>query len=473
MEGRLMCQKSSRLWSIAPRSLFCLLVAVVALSACQAPPRGHSGTSPRKKKTSNGVTGKKKAPSLTGEKLKQEMLELAGKAKIFSDTVRGSDGRLTLYYRMKHRTVDNTLLSLLKGKLGANPPGTIIPYSPLNMIIITDKDQNVDEVKKLLDRLDHPPNQVLIRAVVVEITSSSRMEMGFNLINDLSFASRALLRGFESVAQADASVDYTVAPSRTYPGTRFSFAVLGKDTEKWGNLSLIIRALEESGNAEILSRPEILVTQAHQATITTGDEIPIQSGNLVNNVLSLTTTFKQTGVTLKVKPLFIGEDSVTIEVNPDVSAVTGYTEQVVTAGVTLSIPRIATRKASTKITLNNGEVLTIGGLYQRSDRVTETRVPLLGDIPFLGVLFRSKKKEQVYTELIFNIQAIVIKGEETTPLRVITGEAVEARLKEEADEAEEAEKEKAGEGEKKEPPKETPKETPKPAPSKKAPAESK
>jgi general secretion pathway protein D len=392
----------------------CALAAVVAVAGCMSSELSSEDIA---RKALGGDQPPSKGLDLRDPKV---LAELAAKAPKITDIVREPDGRITLFYKMKHRDIDQQLVSLVTGKLSPAPQSAITPYNPLNLLIITDKQENIDAAKAMLDRLDHAPNQVLIRAVVVEMTSSNVLQIGFNLVNDLTHASRAFLRGFESVAQGNAEDDYTSAPTRSYPGTRMSFAVIGRDTEKWGNLSLIIKALEEAGNAEILSRPEILVTQGKNATINTGEEIPIQSGQLVSNVLNLTTTFKNIGVTLTVKPTFIGDKSVSLEVKPEVSVVTRTTLQPI-QGVTLTIPNFAIRKADTCVSLNNGEMLFIGGLYQNSVRVSETRIPILGDIPFLGNLFRSKRNEKIYTELVFALQVFVIKGEESTTVRMEEG----------------------------------------------------
>jgi type II secretory pathway component GspD/PulD (secretin) len=391
--------------SRSKRALFFMLVITAsAFGAC-------NNMVPIVKEPSSFAIGDVDIEGLVSEPSLADLKKIAGDTKR-ENIIREIDGRVTFFYYMKHRAADTGLINILKTKLGHHKvPGKIISYPHLNMLIITDAEENIESVKQILRRLDHPQNQVLIRVRVVEVTSIKKLEVGFNLFNDLTHASRALLRSFSSVAQADPSFNYSKNPSNTQQGSLFRFAVLGKDTEKWGNLSLIIRALEEAGYAKILSRPSILVTQNSSASISTGDDIPIQSGQVINNVLSITTSFKSTGVTLKVKPTFIGDESVILDVNPDVSTVVRYVPQTITAAAEVQIPIIATRKASTKVTLNNDEVLTIGGLVRHSNRVTETRVPLLGSIPYLGYIFRSTEKEEYYTELYFILHVLIIKGE--------------------------------------------------------------
>ncbi|MFH0911549.1 MAG: type II and III secretion system protein, partial [Planctomycetota bacterium] len=167
--------------------------------------------------------------------------------------------------------------------------------------------------------------------------------------------------------------------------------------EKRTALEFFIRYLESRGKARILSAPNLILERGYEGNIITGEELPIVSQTVVSGSISTSTQFKSVGIKLKVLPVMIIGDTVRLQVSPEVSTVTGYTE----AGAGLvSNPVIAVRNASTELKVKDGEIISIGGLYKNEERTVSRRVPVLGSLPGVGHLFRGTWEQKVRTQII-------------------------------------------------------------------------
>ncbi len=182
-----------------------------------------------------------------------------------------------------------------------------------------------------------------------------------------------------------------------------------------------LQALIREGKAKILANPRIVTINGKKATIIAGREIPFQTTKLVSTRTVLTTEFKTAGVKLTVTPTIQEEDFILLEVEPEVSGVVGYQDVVFgdtsegpSRTFVASLPVFSTRKASTQVLVKNGGTLVIGGLYQNNLVKDVEKVPLLGDIPLLGLLFRRTSDKVERTELVIFLTPRIIRPGETT-----------------------------------------------------------
>jgi len=141
----------------------------------------------------------------------------------------------------------------------------------------------------------------------------------------------------------------------------------------------------------------------------------VQSATVVSGSVNTTTLFKRVGIKLRVNLQQIAGDAARVEINPEVSSVIGYTE-ITKEGITN--PIIAIRNVSSTLTLMDGEVLTVGGLLQTEDTQVIRGVPLLSDIPLLGVLFQSRRNQQSKTQLVFFMRAKILPAGQVGEVRV-------------------------------------------------------
>lgn len=175
-----------------------------------------------------------------------------------------------------------------------------------------------------------------------------------------------------------------------------------------GNTLGMIRALAQTGNLRALAEPNIIAMDGQEASFLAGGEFPvpvIQSADNKTGV-SIAVLFKEYGVRLKVKPTIIDEDHIRLELEPEVSTIDFANGVKVDNFV---IPALRTRRAKTGVELRDGQSFSLAGLIDNSEVRTLSKVPVVGDIPILGNLFRSKSFQKNETELMFIVTAQIVK----------------------------------------------------------------
>lgn len=170
-----------------------------------------------------------------------------------------------------------------------------------------------------------------------------------------------------------------------------------------------VRALEEQNKAKVLSEPNLLVLDGCEASILVGGEIPVpivQAGNS-SAATSISVMYKEFGVRLHILPHVTGEDTLQLKVMPEVSAL-DFTNAVTFSG--FRIPAFRTRRAETIVNMRDGQSLIIGGLLQNDMAKMVKKIPVLGDLPVIGELFKTRSFVDGETELV-----IVITPQIVTP----------------------------------------------------------
>lgn len=191
----------------------------------------------------------------------------------------------------------------------------------------------------------------------------------------------------------------------TDPVTDVGLLTLGGIHDSW-QLNAVLQALEANNLADVTSSPKLVVRNGGTATISTVTEIPFPKARITQSGANVATdiNFKPVGVTMTIVPVIAGTDSVILQVHADVSAVTGFVGTDV-----VQTPVTSQRSALTSVHLKNNHSLVIGGLTSESEFETESKVPILGDIPILGFLFRSTSKTRQETEVAFQITPRIVR----------------------------------------------------------------
>ena len=173
-----------------------------------------------------------------------------------------------------------------------------------------------------------------------------------------------------------------------------------------GNMASMIRALQTQGVLRELAEPNLIAMDGQQASFLAGGEfpVPIVQGGGEKSTVSI--VFKEYGVRLNFKPTIIDEDHIRLELEPEVSTI-DFANGVKFDG--FLIPALKTRRAKTGVELRDGQSFALAGLLDNSESRTLSKVPVLGDIPVLGSLFRSKSFQKNETELIFIVTAQLVK----------------------------------------------------------------
>ncbi|MHC4520619.1 MAG: type II secretion system protein GspD, partial [Planctomycetota bacterium] len=278
-----------------------------------------------------------------------------------------------------------------------------------NSLLILTSTKNYERIKPIIDELDKPVGQVLIKVLFAELSHSDSVDLGteFSMLN---------LRSDGDFTQSE---------------TTFGSPLSGLTVQTVeGDLDVTISALQESGRLNVLSRPYILTRNNQTATITVGEEVPIPTGSS-QGTATTTTTFDyrdDIGIVLDVTPSINLDGLVNMVVTPQITTRTGETVQI---SEDLFPEVFATRSADTRVAVRDGQTIVIGGLIE--DQITDTvrKVPLLGDIPIAGHLFKRTIKEKSKTELlIFLTPHVAQEAPDLTPIY----EAERARSSLETDE---------------------------------------
>jgi pilus assembly protein CpaC len=184
-------------------------------------------------------------------------------------------------------------------------------------------------------------------------------------------------------------------------GIANQFGVIGRVHRIFGmTVGSALDALERNGFAKTLAQPTLIALSGEKASFLAGGEFPVpvaQSGGGGTGTQALTVEFKAFGVSLGFTPTVLGDRTINIIVEPEVSAIDPAAS--ITVG-NISIPGLRTRRAHTTVELRDGESFAIAGLLQRDFQTTVNQVPLLGSIPIIGALFRSSSFQKGETELL-------------------------------------------------------------------------
>jgi general secretion pathway protein D len=257
-----------------------------------------------------------------------------------------------------------------------------------SIIVITDEETN-RQIGRVIDTLDKPVPQVLIKVLFLEVTYSKGLDLGV----EGSFTFQDAAGGEEHSVMSDFGVENA---------SRGGFyRIVDED------FRLTMRALATTGNLEVLSRPSVLTRNNETAMITIGQEVPfIRNSRITDNGQTINTVeYEDIGIILEVTPHITAERLVEMEVSPEISTLTAET---VPISDTVNAQVIAKRSAETRVVVADGKTVVIGGLMEDNDTVSVSKIPILGDIPLLGALFRRTIKSNTKTELLIFLTPYVV-----------------------------------------------------------------
>ncbi len=264
-----------------------------------------------------------------------------------------------------------------------------------NTFIVTDLPTKIEEVEQMLAAFDTPPRQVLIEAKIVQVTLDDDFKMGIEWDRLLSQAKYHSLR-FTASFPASSLSSYQ----------KISIGTLATD-----DYTVTVNLLKSVGKTELISFPRIAVLSGEEAKILveTKEAYVTQaiSQSEATTITAESTEYVDVGVKLYVTPIVHPDGFITMEIKPEVSSVI---RTLITAQGN-QIPIIGTTEAKTKVVIKDGVSVIIAGLIKDKKTISEKRVPLLGSIPLLGVLFRSKSEEIDKTETVVFLTPRIISGE--------------------------------------------------------------
>jgi len=265
----------------------------------------------------------------------------------------------------------------------------VVADEDTNSLIVRAASKHVDRITELLVELDRATPQVLIKVLIAEVTHEDEIDLGseFSILN-LQFAVNVEGRG--DLGGNDEEAGGLVTATMT------------------GGLAASFNALQREGRLNVLSRPYILASDNQEASITVGQEVPFitnsrttETGQTINTI-----EYEDIGIILNVTPQINPQGLVIMDVAPEISHLTDTT---VPISETVNASVYAKLSAQTQVAIRDGQTIVIGGLME--DRIIDAvrKVPILGDIPLLGALFRRTQKTKVKTELLIFLTPHVAK----------------------------------------------------------------
>jgi general secretion pathway protein D len=272
----------------------------------------------------------------------------------------------------------------------------VIADPDTNSLLVTTATKYEQRVKEILAELDRPVPQVLIKVLIAEVTHDNTLDLGveFSVLNlgDDGTPRATFGSNFDLAAETSGAVVKIV---------RKEFAAT-------------LRALENVGKLDVLSRPYILASDNQIATITVGQEVPrITRSQLTDQGQTINTVeYEDVGIILNVLPHINPDGMVILEVAPEISQLTGTS---VSIGSGVTAPVIAKRSAYSRVGIRNGNTIVIGGLMEDRKTVTVSKVPILGDIPIVGHAFRRDVRTKSKTELLIFLTPHVARSTEALP----------------------------------------------------------
>ena len=273
---------------------------------------------------------------------------------------------------------------------------SVVADPDTNSLLVTTATKYQQQVKHIIEELDKPVPQVLIKVLIAEVTHENTADFGVD---------------FSILNQRPSGKGLTVGQSMGNTGAYAANGGLAVSLLE-GNVQATLHALATEGKLDVLSRPYILASDNQQASISVGQQVPIVTNVQVTDTgqLITTPTYQPVGIILNVTPHINPEGLVILDVAPEISQLTNSNIQIAPG---VQSPVFDQRTAQSRVGIPDGKTIVIGGLMEDRKNTTINKVPILGDIPLLGELFRRTQTDKTKTELLIFLTPHVAQQPDT------------------------------------------------------------
>ncbi len=297
--------------------------------------------------------------------------------------------------------------------------GSAVVDARTNTLFVQDTPTKLEEIRALIKQIDVPVRQVLIESRIVEATDTFNKNLGARLgvnnttigsaygnskvnfipggnINSIAVTTGQTPNYATSFTPDSFSVNLPAAPLPNGAAVgQFGFSLFNRAATRFLNLE--ISALQSDGKGKIISNPRVITSDNVEAQIEQGTEIPYQQASSSG---ATSISFRKATLSLKVKPQITPDDNVimTLEVHKDSVGIT------TTAG-----PAIDTKQVTTNVLVENGGTVSIGGIFTQDESRTVNKIPLLGDIPIVGLLFKQEQSQNNRQELLIFVSPRIMR----------------------------------------------------------------
>ncbi len=320
-----------------------------------------------------------------------------------------------------------------QGAASSGASASITLHEPSNALIISATPESMAAMTRVISDLDIRRKQVLVEAIIVNVSDSAARELGLQFLvasedgSNVPFASSTFpagtpglsgaapnllaltgaLAGGETTDSFGGSEIFQQAATSALLG--LTGGTVGFGGQSNGTLfSVILNALQTDAESNILSTPSIVALNNEEALVSVGQEIPISSGQVLGDANSnpfQTTERREIGVILSVTPRIGDDNTIRLDIDQEVSSIDDTIGTVTTDFI------LNQSQLQTKIIANDGELIVLGGLVTAQDTIAVAKVPLLGDLPGVGRLFQSKETARATGNLMVFIRPTIIEDE--------------------------------------------------------------
>ncbi len=288
--------------------------------------------------------------------------------------------------------------------------GNLIAHERTNTLVVTDVASNIRRLISVLDRLDVRTPQVLIDALIAEVTLSDDLKLGLE---------------WSHVANIGTGKDLTEAVQQTFGldktiGAGLKYSVVSGDRA----ISATLQALEESRAVNILATPSIMAANNKEALIRVGEEVPfLKDFRAFQGETIQSYDYRNVAIELIVTPRVTADREVALAAHLIIKKIVGIDAK-------LQVPILGTREAKTHAVVKDGQTMVIGGLMKDDVTTVKTGIPILKDIPLLGYLFRRTEKRRDKSELlVFLTPRVILSAEDAARITQEREAAVAMHLK--------------------------------------------
>jgi type IV pilus assembly protein PilQ len=270
--------------------------------------------------------------------------------------------------------------------------GKVVGDARTSAIVVSDLDENIDRVSKLVASVDVPPPQVLIEGKIVEAGDQFQRQIGVNWSASGQPGRLGNSSGMKKII-GQSTIQVSPGMGTAAGSLQFHLGVL----DVLGNLDASLALFESQNTVKVLSSPRVVTLHNEPAEINQTTEIPLLKQTESGGVVTKSVEYKSVKLRLQVTPQITNDAAVlmAVDVNRDfLGAVVDQNTQA---------RPINTRTAKTKVMVRNGQTAVIGGIYQSDQSQSETKIPYVGDIPILGWLFKNRSNQHDKNELLIFI----------------------------------------------------------------------
>jgi general secretion pathway protein D len=338
------------------------------------------------------------------------------KAKNLVDVLSGSSKTIQANKQGSQTTSTNNAASATSSSSGSGGFNgkdlSIVADEQTNALVITAQPDVMQELERIIARLDIRRAQVLVEAIIVEVQDGDAYNLGVQWANANGGGTQFTATGLSTTTVANAALEYkndgTFSSDTTSTLSSFNGLAAGFYSGDWAGL---VTALSSNTKSNILATPSIVTLDNKEAAFNVGQEVPVVTGSQSSTTGSVYSTVerKTIGTKLKVTPQINEGDSVLMDIEQEVSSVASSTSTSSSSSSSSLGDTFNTRTVKNAVLVKSGETVVLGGLLSNNTSESTYKVPLLGDIPVLGYLFRYNSTSKTKQNLMVFIHPTILR----------------------------------------------------------------